>query len=187
MTRINLLPWREMRRKELQRQFVTAAVVAVIAMGLVVLAGHLLVGGQINAQQARNNFLKNEIAQVDKKIAEIKELESEKSSLLARMNIIQKLQSRRPEIVHLFYELMRNVPSGIYLTSVEQKGSELIINGIAQSNARISALMRNLELTEIMEAPRLEVIKASKSDKESERTSQFTLHVKQVEQHESQS
>jgi len=181
MTRINLLPWREMLRKEKQRQFVSVAIGAVVLAGMIVLLIHLNFGAQIKAQNARNDYLKSEIAGVEKKIKEIQTLESEKKNLLARMNVIQQLQSKRPEIVHLFYELMRNVPSGIYLTSVQQKGSALSIEGVAQSNARVSAFMRNLDLTDWLENPRLEVIQASKAKGE-ERTSTFKLHVQQTRQ-----
>ena len=180
MTRINLLPWREIQRKEKQRQFASVAIGAVILMAMIILYIHMHIGGQIKAQKVRNDYLSQEIASVDKKIKEIRELESEKKSLLSRMNVIQQLQSKRPEIVHLFYELMRNVPSGIYLTSVVQKGTSLEIEGIAQSNARVSAFMRNLDLTDWLEMPRLEVIQ-SKKGKSNERTSTFKLHVQQTQ------
>jgi len=181
MTRINLLPWREMLRKEKQRQFASIAISAVVLMGMIVLYIHLHIGAQIKAQNARNNYLNQEIASVEKKIKEIQVLESEKRSLLSRMNVIQQLQGKRPEIVHLFYELMRNVPSGIYLTAVTQKGSSLVIEGVAQSNARVSAFMRNLDLTDWLQEPRLEVIQAKKAKGE-ERTSTFKLHVQQTQQ-----
>lgn len=179
MTRINLLPWRETLRAEKQRQFISIAVGAVILMGAMVFYVHLHIGGMISAQNARNDFLKKEITKVESKIKEIKAIEAEKAGLLARMDIIQQLQGRRPEIVHLFYELMRNVPSGIYLTSVEQKGSSLVIKGIAQSNARVSAFMRNLEISDWLEDPQLEVIQVQKK-KGQARSSTFTLHVKQA-------
>jgi type IV pilus assembly protein PilN len=180
MTRINLLPWREIQRKEKQRQFASIAIGAVILMSMIILYIHMYIGGQIKAQNARNDYLKSEIASVDKKIKEIQELESEKKNLLSRMNVIQQLQGKRPEIVHLFYELMRNVPSGIYLTGVAQKGSSLVIDGVAQSNARVSAFMRNLDMTDWLENPRLEVIQSAKG-KGAEHTSTFKLHVQQTQ------
>ena len=185
MTRINLLPWREMRRKEKQRQFVSIAVGAVILAGVIILYVHLHIGSMINAQNTRNDYLKGEIKQVENKIKEIQTLEAEKKSLLARMDVIQQLQSRRPEIVHLFYELMRNVPSGIYLTKVTQNGSAITIDGMAQSNARVSAFMRNLDLSDWLEDPKLEVIKVEKNKKSLGRASNFTLHVTQAS-HEGQ-
>lgn len=179
MTRINLLPWRETLRAERQRQFISIAVGAVILTGVLVFYVHLHIGGMINAQNVRNDFLKKEITQVESKIKEIKALEAEKAGLLARMDIILQLQGRRPEIVHLFYELMRNVPSGIYLTSVTQQESSLVIKGIAQSNARVSAFMRNIDVSDWLEDPRLEVIQVNKSNGRG-RSSTFTLHVRQA-------
>jgi len=180
MTRINLLPWRETLRKEKQRQFVSIAISAVVLMVVIILYIHLHIGSQIKAQNARNDYLKNEIASVENKIKEIKTLETEKKNLLSRMNVIQQLQGKRPEIVHLFYEVMKNVPPGIYLTAITQKGTALEIDGVAQSNTRISAFMRNLALTEWLKDPRLEVIKAQKG--KDARTSTFKLHVQQVQQ-----
>lgn len=180
MTRINLLPWRETLRKEKQRQFASIAIGAVVLMGLIVLYIHLYIGSQIKAQNARNDYLKKEIAGVEEKIKEIRTLESEKKALLSRMNVIQQLQTKRPEIVHVFYEIMRNVPSGIYLTGIHQKGTALEIEGVAQSNARVSAFMRNLALTDWLKEPRLEVIQANKAKGET-RTSTFKLHVQQRE------
>jgi len=179
MTQINLLPWRETIRKEKQRQFVSVAVGAVLLMGAIIFYVHLHFGGQIDAQNERNVFLKKEISKVEAKIKEIRALEAEKASLLARMGVIQQLQGRRPEIVHIFYDLMRNVPSGIYLTSVKQKGTSIVIEGVAQSNARVSTLMRNLNATDWMEDPRLEVIQVDKA-KRRVRASKFKLHVKQA-------
>jgi len=181
MTRINLLPWREMLRKEKQRQFISVAISAAVLMSMIILYIHMHIGAQIKSQTARNEYLNKEINSVEKKIKEIQALESEKKNLLARMNVIQQLQGKRPEIVHLFYELMSNVPSGIYLTSVKQKGAALVIEGVAQSNARVSAFMRNLALTDWLEEPRLEVIQA-KQKKGEERTSTFKLHVQQTQQ-----
>lgn len=181
MTRINLLPWRETLQKEKQRQFISMAVGAVILMAMIILYIHLHIGAQIKAQNARNDYLSREIASVEKKIKEIQALESKKKKLLARMNVIQELQSKRPEIVHLFYELMSQVPTGIYLTSVRQKGSTLMIEGVAQSNTRVSAFMRNLDQTQWLENPRLDIITAKKK-KDEERTSNFKLQVEQTKQ-----
>ena len=181
MTRINLLPWREMRRKEKQRQFISVVIGAAILAGVVMLYVHLHVSGMIGAQNVRNDYLKGEIKQVEAKIKEIQTIEAEKKSLLARMNVIQQLQSRRPEIVHLFYELMRNVPSGIYLTKISQNGTSLTIDGMAQSNARVSAFMRNLDLSDWLEDPKLDVIKVDSKNKQAVgRASNFTLHVTQA-------
>lgn len=178
MTCINLLPWREMRRKEQQRQFFSIAGGAAVLMGVIVFYVHIHIGGLIEAQEQRNRFLEKEIAKVDEKIAEIRTLKAKKQQLLARMNIIQQLQTRRPEIVHVFDELVRAVPGGMYLTKVTQQGSSLVIEGVAQSNARISSFMRNLDASGWFADPRLEVIEAD--DKERVRTSRFKLRVSQA-------
>ena len=181
MTRINLLPWRETLRKEQQRQFISIAAGAAVLTAVIMVYIHIHVSGMINGQTARNNFLEQQIAAVDKKITEIKELQSEKQQLIARMNIIQQLQSRRPEIVHVFDEMAREVPDGIYLTNIKQTGDSLLIEGVAESNARVSAFMRNLDASQWFKNPGLIVIQSK--EKEKVRTSSFTLKVTQVSPH----
>lgn len=178
MTRINLLPWREQQRKERERQFYTVAGGAVVMMLLVVGYIHIHMNGLIDQQKARNDFLTQEIATVDAQIAEIKELEAEKSQLLARMKVIEQLQSQRPQMVHLFDELVKTVPDGVYITSVKQTGSSIIVEGVAQSNARVSAFMRNIDQSEWMSSPKLNVIEAMSKD--GQRASKFVLDIKQV-------
>lgn len=178
MTRINLLPWRELRRKEQQRQFVSIAAGAAILMGVILLYVHIHVAGMIEEQTMRNKFMQDEISKVEAKIAEIKTLETKKQQLLARMNIIQQLQTRRPEIVHVFDELVRAVPPGMYLTKISQQGSNMVIEGVAQSNARISSFMRNLDASPWFANPKLDVIEAN--DKDASHNSSFKLTVSQV-------
>lgn len=178
MTRINLLPWREQQRKERERQFYTVAGGAAVMMLLVVGYIHIHMNGLIDQQKARNDFLTQEIATVDAQIAEIKELEAEKSQLLARMKVIEQLQSQRPQMVHLFDELVKTVPDGVYITSVKQTGSSVIVEGVAQSNARVSAFMRNIDQSEWMSSPKLNVIEAMSKD--GQRASKFVLDIKQV-------
>jgi len=178
MTRINLLPWRERQRKELQRQFASIAGGAVVLMGAIIFYVHLHMAALIDAQNARNEYLNKEIAVVEEKIKEIKSLESEKQNLLTRMDVIQQLQTRRPEIVHLFDEFVRNVPEGVYLTEISQRANAIKIKGVAQSNATVSRFMRKLDESEWLVDPRLEVIKADLKGRI--RTSTFTLHVEQV-------
>ncbi len=175
MTRINLLPWRETLRRERRQRFYSMAGGAAAAMAVIVLGIHLYVGGLISDQNQRNHFLKTEISHVEKKISEIKSLESEKQKLLARMDIIQQLQTQRPEIVHIFDEIPRRLPEGIYLTEITQQSNTLLIGGVAQSNARISAFMRQLDESPWFDSPRLEVIQSE--DKGSVRTSRFKLSV----------
>lgn len=168
-----------MLRKERQRQFASIAVGAVVLMGATVLYVHLHIGGLIDDQNARNAFLEDQIKKVDQQIAEIKDLEKEKEKLLARMNIIQQLQSNRPQIVHLFAELVNTLPDGVYLKSVKQDGGSLAIEGEAQSNARVSSFMRKLDASKWLTKPRLDVIKAVDA-KNGEHNSDFALRVSQV-------
>jgi type IV pilus assembly protein PilN len=178
MARINLLPWREELRKQRQREFgvmVAGALFITLLLGFYV---HLHVSGMIDHQKARNGFLKKEISKLDQKIKEIKELEKTKAKLLARINIIQELQSSRPEIVHLFDELVVRTPEGSYLTEVKQKGKAVTINGRAQSNARVSSYMRNVEASQWLGSPVLQVIESK--GKEGAVFNQFTLNVKQI-------
>ena len=178
MTRINLLPWRERQRKELQRQFASIAAGAVVLMGAIIFYVHLHMSSLIDEQSARNEFLNKEIALVDGKITEIKTLEDEKQNLLTRMDVIQQLQTRRPEIVHMFDEFVRNVPEGVYLTGISQNDTTIKITGVAQSNATVSSFMRRLDESEWLADPKLEVIEANLKDRI--RTSTFTLHVNQT-------
>ncbi len=178
MTRINLLPWREALRKERKRQFASVAVGAAVLMAAIVFYAHVHINGLIENQNIRNKFLQDEIAKVDESIKEIRQLESAKKALLIRMNVIQDLQSRRPMVVHMLDELVRAVPEGLYLTKMEQQGHEVVLEGMAQSNARVSAFMRALDASAWFDNPRLDVIQVD--EKNGTRTSKFTLVVKQV-------
>ncbi len=158
MTRINLLPWRENLRKKQQREFLFMLGGGVDCALLLMLGSHLWIAGAIDNQQQRNRLLDREIAALDKKIAEIKDLEKTKSRLLARMEVIQQLQSSRPQIVHLFDELVSTLPEGLFLTQVKQAGAGLAMEGRAQSNARVSAYMRNIDASEWLSRPKLKLI-----------------------------
>lgn len=173
MARINLLPWRETQRKRRLRQFAVLSIVAVLAtlglgLGVHVQAEHL-----IATQEARNAFLQREIEQLNRKIKEIEELEKTKAGLLARMDVIQQLQQSRPEVVHLFDELVETIPEGVLLTKVQQTGRQVVVEGRAQSNARVSALMRNIEASPWIGDPRLLLIEAK--DKTGTGLSHFRL------------
>jgi len=139
---------------------------------------HFHISGMIDYQNSRNNFLQTEITKVDSKIKEIRELESQKKQLLNRMNIIQELQTRRPMVVHMLDALARALPDGLYLTKLDQKGTELTIEGRAQSNARVSAFMRNLDESNWFARPKLEVIQVQQKD--GTRSSKFSLKVSQL-------
>ena len=160
MARINLLPWRAERRSQRQKEF--GATVALSALAGVVL--WFLVNGyynaQIEGQQARNSFLDRQIAQVDETIEEIEELDRQRARLLARKEVIEQLQASRSQMVHLFDALVRTIPDGVMLTTLKQDGEKMTLEGRAQSNARVSTYMRNLEGAGWMANPRLSVIEA---------------------------
>ncbi len=176
MPRINLLPWREEQRKEQRRQFGGLAVLAALLTLAVLFYAHLHLGRLIDHQVARNDYLKKEIAILDQRIAQIKTLEETRAKLQARIDIIQELQLSRPHIVHLFDALARTLPEGVYLTSIAQKGPTLTLAGIAQSNARVSSYMHNLERSEWVGTPYLDIIEA-KGEQSSARANEFTLRV----------
>ena len=173
MARINLLPWREELRKQKQREFGIMAGSAVVVAGLIVLLSHLHVDGMINNQNERNAFLQNEITVLNKRIGRIQELEAMKQDLLARMNVIQELQSSRPESVHLLDELVRTLPDGVYLNKFVQRDRGLTMDGAAQSNARVSDYMRNIDSSEWFTAPSLSLIKTTEVDRR--RIANFSL------------
>jgi type IV pilus assembly protein PilN len=161
MAKINLLPWREERRKELLNGFL-------ITLGLVALFAALTVGivhfyhsQLIERQNTRIGYIDKRIKEVDKKITEIKELEKQKESLLSRMRAIESLQHDRPLIVHLFDELVRSLPEGLSILALKQEGPKVTITGEAQSNARVSSFMRKIEQSEWIKGAKLKVIKES--------------------------
>jgi type IV pilus assembly protein PilN len=180
MPRINLLPWREEQRKQRLKNFGIAAGTAVAVGIATVLYAHATVNHFIDYQGQRNKYLETEIATLDKQIAEIKELEATKDRLLARMQIIEQLQRSRPEVVHLFDELVRRLPDGVYLKSVKQTGNRLSIKGVAQSSTRVSALMRNIDSSEWLTDPGLDVVETV--DQGRTRSSEFTIFASQVTQ-----
>jgi len=176
MAKINLLPWREELRTEKTRQFVTMlGLFAFLTVSVVALV-HLNIAGQISHQQFRNDILKREISALDLALKEIDALERTKQELLSRMEVIQSLQQKRPQIVHLFDEFVRTVPEGIYLTSIKQNGQDLTINGVAESNGRVSAYMRNIDMSDWMATPKLTVIETKKGTL---RSSNFVLTTSQ--------
>lgn len=177
MTRINLLPWREIRRRERDRQILTGSVLAWMLTGLVVFYGWWHMNGLIDFQNGRNGFLKQETAKLDKQITEIREIKRRKEALLARMEVIQQLQSNRTQIVHVFDDLVRKLPKGVYLTSLKKKGNNITLAGFAQSNARVSSLMQNLDSSDWFSNPNLNVINVTPSGEQ--RVSKFTLQVKE--------
>jgi type IV pilus assembly protein PilN len=158
MPRINLLPWRQQQRKERKAKFLVALGGAAVAAAAVAGASYLTFERMIARQEARNNVLRKEIVELDKQIEKINSLEREKARFIARMEIIEKLQRSRPEIVHLFDELAKTVPDGTYLTAVTQTEKRLKIEGVAQSSTRVSTFMRRIDESSWLKNPELEVI-----------------------------
>ena len=172
MAHINLLPWREEYRKEQTQQFaIMLALAVVVTLGLIFLV-HMNVAGLIDHQNGRNRILNDEIKKLDVQLEKIKGLEDTKRKLLSRMEIIQSLQSKRPEIVHLFDQLVRTVPEGLFLREIKQQGTTVTISGVAESNGRVSAYMRNIDNSEWLKNPELKIIESKRKDG---RGSEFTL------------
>jgi type IV pilus assembly protein PilN len=178
MPRINLLPWRAELRQKRKQEFLVALLGAVIVGGVLVYASKLTMQGWISNQQERNQILRGEIAELDKQIAEITGLENQRERLLARMRVIDQLQRSRPEVVHLFDELVNAVPEGVHFTEVKQTNTRVELMGQAQSSTRVSTLMRNIDGSEFLSDPGLDVVETVAEG--TNRNSQFKLFAQQV-------
>lgn len=173
MTTVNLLPWREERRRQRAQRFYGILGAAFVFAGLVVGAAHLVLDTHLNAQELRNQYLRDEITRVEREIEEIQRLEEEKERLLARMDVIQTLQQDRAFAVQVMAQLAEAVPEGVQLDSVSFDANRIQLRGRAQSNARVSAFMRELDATEVMTDPSLGGIDSDSGT----RTYDFTLNV----------
>lgn len=181
MARINLLPWREERRQELRQQFFgMLAGFVVLAAGLTYLV-FFQIGVFIQNQEDRNSFLEQRIAELDRQIKVIEELQETRARLVARMEVIQNLQQSRPLVVHMVFEVADALPDGVYLTGLRQRGGQITIQGRAESNARVSAYMRRLEASDWLGRPQLVKIQAVGNDR-GIRANDFTLTVMQESQ-----
>ena len=178
MPRINLLPWREEERKERKVAFTVALGVSALSAGVVTFAIYLMFGSMIDAQERRNESLRVEIKKLDKQIEEINNLESSKQRFIARMEIIEKLQRSRPEIVHVFDEIVRTLPDGVYLTALKQTDKRFRFEGVAQSSTRVSSFMRNIDGSDWLRNPELEVVQTGKDSRAP--GSSFTLYANEV-------
>ncbi|HEU4655099.1 MAG TPA: PilN domain-containing protein [Steroidobacteraceae bacterium] len=176
MPRINLLPWREAERKRKRQEFGVGAVGALILAGVLALAVNWQMSAAIDAQNDRNQYLKNQIAELDKQITEILALEEQKERLKARIQVIEQLERSRPEIVHVMDQLVRTIPDGVYLTSVKQTDRKLQLKGVAQSSTRVAAYMRNIDSSEWLADPSLDILETKGS---TDAGSEFTLNAVQ--------
>jgi type IV pilus assembly protein PilN len=177
MARINLLPWREELRKQKKQEFLQEIGLAVLVTFIILVGVHIYIEGLKAYQEQRNQMLQNEIELLNKIIVDIKSIEEKKSKLLAKIELIQKLQESRPEIVHLFDAIPKTTPDGVFLAKFTQTGAELIFEGKSQSNARVSAFMRAIDESLWLHTPTLNVIKSPEKT-DSEQLSDFTLHAK---------
>lgn len=175
MIRINLLPHREAKRRERRIQFFAVAGLVVVLGGLIALLVHTFIASQIDSQEARNNIFRNEIKSLDQQIAEIKNLREQIDALLARKQVIEALQNNRAQTVHLFNELIKNIPEGVFVKSLKQNGPRVTLVGYAQSNSRVSHLMRNLDQSPFLERPGLIEVKAATFNKR--RLSEYSLNI----------
>jgi len=176
MPSINLLPWRQALRQRRRKEFLVGIGAAVGLAALITLLAHLAVSSMIDAQNRRNDLLKAEIAELDKAIEQILALEEQKARMISRMEVIDRLQASRPEVVKLFDQIVAALPEGVYLTSVKQSGKKLEFNGVAQSSTRVSAFMRNIDASESLSSPELKVIQTGASAGPG---AQFTLFASQ--------
>lgn len=176
MPRINLVPWREAERKRRRQEFGAGAVGALVFAGLIAFIINWQMQSAIDHQNERNAYLKREIASLDKQITEILDLEQQKQRLIARMQVIEQLERSRPEIVHVFDQLVRTLPDGIYLTEIKQSGRRIELKGVAQSSTRVASYMRNLDSSEWLADPALHILETKGS---TDAGSEFTLNVVQ--------
>lgn len=175
MIRLNLLPHRELKRKARQQQFAVLAGITFFLGLLTVGMVHIMITGQIEHQESRNDYMKNQIAILDKQIDEIKQIRGQTQALLARKKVVETLQDNRSDVVHLLDQLVRLLPDGVYLRSIKQTNQTINLTGYAQSNARVSTLMRKLESSPWLGSPSLVEIKASKVN--NTRLNAFSLNV----------
>ncbi len=175
MIRINLLPHRQERRRERQRQMVTLlAMVAGLGL-LIVILGSTVLSARLENQQGRNNFLRNEIKQLDQEIEEIKRVKEETAALLARKQVVEALQSNRSEAVHVLDQLLRVMPDGTYLRTIKQSGPSINLTGVAQSNARVSTLLHNLNESAWLESA--ELVEIHSTQVNDVRAAEFSINV----------
>lgn len=176
MPRINLLPWRDQQRKERRLAFVAALIGAAVAGAVATFGTYVYYGTLMDAQDSRNGRLRGEIKVLDKQIEQINDLDAQKQRFISRMQVIDKLQRSRPEVVHLFDEIVKQMPDGTYLTALKQTGTKLKFEGVAQSSTRVSSLMRNVAASQWLKDPELEIVQSGNNSV----GNNFVLYANQV-------
>ena len=177
MANINLLPWREARRQERKTQFLVGLGATVVGAALAVLLWDVMVNAQIGYQQSRNQHLRTHIALLDQEVAEIRDLQRKRNQLVERMRVIQALQGNRPVIVRLLDQLVRTVPDGVFYTSLETEANVVSIEGVAESNNRVSSLMRRLDASDWLANPNLDAVQAAPEYGEQATTFKLTVNL----------
>lgn len=178
MPAVNLLPWREEQRRRRQQRFLFALCAAVLVGGIAVYAARLTVQGLLEDQQARNRAIRSEVELIEGQLVELTRLESRRNQLLTRMRIIVEMQRSRPRAVRLFDELVEILPAGVQLVEVAQNGNRVVLVGLAESNSRVAALMRNIEVSPWLQAPRLERVETAAEG--GMRRARFTIAMEQT-------
>jgi type IV pilus assembly protein PilN len=177
MARINLLPWRDERREELKKEFLLVLGVVAVAALLLLFLANRVINSQIEGQESRNAYLKQNISTLERQVTEISDLEERKAALLDRMKIIQELQGNRPVIVRVFDELVRTIPDGVFYTTLERKGNSVDVGGTAESNNRVSSLMRQLDKSDWFAEPNLTGVTANPNFGEQGNDFQLTVKI----------
>lgn len=177
MATINLLPWRDKRREEQKRAYLAVLGMVALAAALSVVLADRLVNGQIEEQRARNSYISGNIRELDKQVAEIRDLQRKRNQLIERMRVIQQLQGNRPIIVRVLDQLVRTVPDGVFYTSVAARGNSINITGVAESNNRVSSLMRRLDASEWLKGPNLDAVRAAPAFGDQANTFDLTVQV----------
>lgn len=182
MARINLLPWREQYREEKKKEFLTILGLVAAASAVVAFLWISFVNGQIDNQRSRNTLLQTELRKLEERVKEIEALREKRKAMIARMEVIQNLQGKRPAIVHVFDQFVQALPDGVYVTSLKRTGSRIALEGVAESNQRVSSFMRNLDKSEWFTGPNL--TKVVSGGDLGEQSSRFTMTVKIIDPQE---
>lgn len=182
MASINLLPWREARRQARKQQFLIGLGATLVGAGLTLFLWDIMINSRIDDQQSRNQYLRAEIALLDQEVAEIRDLQRKRNQLIERMRVIQALQGNRPVIVRLLDQLVRTVPDGVFYTNLETQANVVSIEGVAESNNRVSSLMRRLDASDWLDSPNLDAVQAAPNYGDQATTFKLTVNIQLPEE-----